>query len=231
MKVIGKGRKVVKTFLDFIKWILCKLWNCFWIPLKTFFSKTNIVRSILWFLFTVGFSLIGTLINVIKVAVFDIPQANNLQNVSFLDKVCSSLSFDSRAGTFYTFSIVLVASVLYPLFEDFLKHEWHYTHLRIVTIIVAILVLVFGGVFYSFSSINPAPSELSVSSNWHIDWAQFTFVILSVSVAAYSYSIGIMVESKDNHPELDDYADKDTQSSEQMAERAVNDNGDDNIEI
>ena len=156
------------------------------------------------------------MINVIKVAVFDIPQANNLQNVSFLDKVCSSLSFDSRAGTFYTFSIVLVASVLYPLFEDFLKHEWHYTHLRIVTIIVAILVLVFGGVFYSFSSINPATSELSVSSNWHIDWAQFTFVILSVSVAAYSYSIGIMVESKDNHPEIDDYADKDTQSSEHL---------------
>lgn len=223
--------KFWSVFWNYIKWCLSKLWNLFWIPLKTFFSKENLIRSFLWFLFTVCFSLIGTIINIIKVAVFDIPKADNDVEISFWNKMCSSLSFDSRAGTFYTFSIVLVASVLYPLFEDFLKHEWHYTHLRIVTIIVAIIVIVFGGVFYSFSSMNPQQAELRVSSSWSVDWAQFVFVILSILVAAYSYSIGIMVEKKDNHPEIDDYADKDTQRSEEMSKQAEEDNGDDNIAL
>ena len=41
---------------------------------KLFFRRKFLVRTVLWFVFSVGFSLIGTIINIIKFAVFNIPK-------------------------------------------------------------------------------------------------------------------------------------------------------------
>ena len=98
------------------------------------------------------------------------------------EKIRMSIYLDSKTGTFYTFSIVLAASILYPLFECFIKHEWHYTHLRVITIIVAILVLVFGGVFYSFLTIGTTPYDYNVT-HVHPDQWQLAFFILAIFVA------------------------------------------------
>ena len=148
---------------------------------------------------------------------FNIPKIPNAP-VTIGDKISMSIYMDSKTGTFYTFSIVLAASILYPLFECFIKHEWHYTHLRVITIIVAILVLVFGGVFYSFLTIGTSPYDYNVAYV-HLDQWQLAFFILAIFVAAYSYGLGLMKED-DNHPQIDDYVEQEEKELKALSEKA-----------
>lgn len=109
-----------KSTACWLLWIFTKLLTAIFIPYKTLLKRKFIVRTILWLVFSICFSLIGTIINIIKFAVFNIP-ATSFVGKSFWDRVEAAIYLDSRTGTFYTFSIVLVASILYPLFESFLN--------------------------------------------------------------------------------------------------------------
>lgn len=205
----------MKEFFCYIYWLFCKVWGAITIPFLTFWNRRYLIRTFLWLIFTVGLSLIGTIINVIKVAFFNIPEINS--TYTFGDRVVYSIYQDCQSGTFYTFSIVLAASILYPLFEGFLKHEFNYINLRVLTIIAALLLLAFGGVFYSFSSVG-YPHDVIVSPNkLKMDWYQFGFFVIAIMVASYSFSIGLLVEDKEHpHPEIDDYADADSQAVEKL---------------
>lgn len=213
----------------YLMWLMKRVVKGVFVPFLTLFHRKFLVRTFLWFVFSVGFSLIGTIINVIKFAVFNIPQVDKAPS-ALSDRILTSIYLDSKSGTFYTFSIVLAASILYPLFESFIKHEWHYTYLRVITIIVAILVLVFGGVFYSFSTIS-IPQVGNGFSQLCLDKCQLVFFLLAILVAAYSYGLGLMKED-DNHPELDDYADRDDKEVQALTEKASQqDNNEEDVKI
>lgn len=213
----------------YLMWLIKRVIKGIFVPFLTLFHRKFLVRTFLWFVFSVGFSLIGTIINVIKFAVFNIPQIDKAPS-SLGERILTSIYLDSKSGTFYTFSIVLAASILYPLFESFIKHEWHYTYLRVITIIVAILVLVFGGVFYSFSTIS-LPQIGNGVSRLCLDKCQLVFFLLAILVAAYSYGLGLMKED-DNHPELDDYADKDDREMKALAAKVSQQNNrEEDVEI
>lgn len=201
----------------YLLWLIKRVFWGIFLPIQTLFRRKFLVRTFLWFVFSVGFSLIGTIINIIKFAVFNIPKMPNAPETIW-EKICMSIYLDSKTGTFYTFSIVLAASILYPLFECFIKHEWHYTHLRVITIIVAILVLVFGGVFYSFLTIGTTPYDYNVTYV-HLDQWQLAFFILAIFVAAYSYGLGLMKED-DNHPQIDDYVEQEEKELKALSEKA-----------
>ena len=198
-------------------WIITRLFVAIFIPYKTLLKRKFIVRTILWLVFSICFSLIGTIINIIKFAVFNIPATSFVGNC-FWERVEAAIYLDSRSGTFYTFSIVLVASILYPLFESFVKHEWHYTHLRVITIIIGILLVALGGVFYSFSTIGMTPIDMQNISVRNDVW-QKGFFFSSILLAAYSYGLGLLKEDE-NHPQLDDYSDKENKNIEKLEEKA-----------
>ena len=198
-------------------WIITRLFVAIFIPYKTLLKQKFIVRTILWLVFSICFSLIGTIINIIKFAVFNIPATSFVGNC-FWERVEAAIYLDSRSGTFYTFSIVLVASILYPLFESFVKHEWHYTHLRVITIIIGILLVALGGVFYSFSTIGMTPIDMQNISVRNDVW-QKGFFFSSILLAAYSYGLGLLKEDE-NHPQLDDYSDKENKNIEKLEEKA-----------
>ena len=215
MKTLG----LFKSAAYWLLWIIIRLFTAIFIPYKTLLKRKFIVRTILWLIFSICFSLIGTIINIIKFAVFNIP-ATSFADKCFWERVEAAIYLDSRSGTFYTFSIVLVASILYPLFESFVKHEWHYTHLRVITIIIGILLVALGGVFYSFSTIGMTPidmQKISVSN----DMSQKVFFFSSILLAAYSYGLGLLKEDE-NHPQLDDYSDKENKNIEKLEEKASN---------
>lgn len=208
----------MKSFFSYIGWLISKIWGAIIIPFLTFWNKRYLIRSFLWLVFTIGLSLIGTIINVIKVAFFNIPEIDS--NYSFADRVMYSIYQDCQSGTFYTFSIVLAASILYPLFEGFLKHEFNYINLRVLTIIAALLLLAFGGVFYSFSSVGYSHNVTISQADLRMDWYQFGFFVVAIMVASYSFSIGLLVEDKEHpHPEIDDYADADSQAVENLKDK------------
>lgn len=58
---------------SWLLWIITRLFTAIFIPYKTLLKRKFIVRTILWIVFSIGFSLIGTIINIIKFAVFNIP--------------------------------------------------------------------------------------------------------------------------------------------------------------
>lgn len=198
-------------------WIFTRLFIAIFIPYKTLLKRKFIVRTILWLVFSICFSLIGTIINIIKFAVFNIP-ATSFVAKCFWERVETAIYLDSRSGTFYTFSIVLVASILYPLFESFVKHEWHYTHLRVITIIIGILLVALGGVFYSFSTIGTTHIDMQNDSVRNDVWQKF-FFFSAILLAAYSYGLGLLKEDE-NHPQLDDYSDKENKDVEKLEEKA-----------
>lgn len=208
--------------LRYLVWVLRKIWSCVSIPFLTYLGKKNLVRSFLWIVFTVGLSLIGTIINIIKIAFFNISVIGD--SVSFWKKVAYSIYLDSRSGTFYTFSIVMAASTLYPLFEGFVKHNFHYVNLRVLAIIGALLLLSFGGVFYSFSTIKEQDVVDIANFSPSIDVYQFSFFVVAVTLSSYSFSLGLMMEehSQNPHPEIDDYdyAEKETQEIEKLGRDA-----------
>lgn len=213
----------------YLLWLIKRVFWGIFLPIQTLFRRKFLVRTFLWFIFSVGFSLIGTIINIIKFAVFNIPKIPNAP-VTIGDKISMSIYMDSKTGTFYTFSIVLAASILYPLFECFIKHEWHYTHLRVITIIIAILVLVFGGVFYSFLTIGTISPSYNVGQV-HLDQWQLSFFILAIFVAAYSYGLGLMKEDG-NHPQIDDYVEQEEKELKALSEKAGQpDNNEEDVKI
>lgn len=213
----------------YLLWLIKRVFWGIFLPIQTLFRRKFLVRTFLWFIFSVGFSLIGTIINIIKFAVFNIPRIPNAP-VTIGDKISMSIYMDSKTGTFYTFSIVLAASILYPLFECFIKHEWHYTHLRVITIIIAILVLVFGGVFYSFLTIGTTSPSYNVGQV-HLDQWQLSFFILAIFVAAYSYGLGLMKEDG-NHPQIDDYVEQEEKELKALSEKAGQpDNNEEDVKI
>lgn len=196
---------IMKRVSEYIKWVIGKIYSCIVIPLTTFWGRRNLVRSILWMLFSVGLSLVGTIINVIKIAFFDISIDN--PKVNFMKEVAYSIYLDSRSGTFYTFSIVMAASTLYPLFEGFVKHNFHYLNLRVLAIIAALLLLSFGGVFYSFSSIDSQDVVCIDNFEPCVDIYQLSFFLFAIFISSYSFSLGLMMDEHENnpHPEIDDY--------------------------
>ena len=123
--------------------------------------------------------------------------------------------------------------MLYPLFEGFLKHEFNYINARVLSIIAALLLLVFGGMFYSFSSVGNKTFVESGELISYVDWYQFGFLLLAIIVASYSFSVGLMIEDKDNpHPEIDDFADVDSQNVERLKEKVKKSvDGIDNVTI
>lgn len=208
---------LLKSAGSWLLWIIKRLFTAIFIPYKTLLKRKFIVRTILWIVFSIGFSLIGTIINIIKFAVFNIP-ATSFEGKCFWERVEAAIYLDSRSGTFYTFSIVLAASILFPLFESFVKHEWHYTHLRVITIIIGILLVAFGGVFYSFSTIGMTPINMHNISVRNDEW-QNAFFFSSILLAAYSYGLGLLKEDE-NHPQLDDYSDNENKNIEKLEEKA-----------
>ena len=78
LKTIGEKVKWLMQHEDFyLIWLLKRIFCGFFLPFKTLFRRRFLVRTVLWFVFSVGFSLIGTIINIIKFAIFNIPKVSS----------------------------------------------------------------------------------------------------------------------------------------------------------
>lgn len=160
----------------------------------------------LYCLFTVFAGQIGIIINII----LRVSKDNTT--------ITQSLYLDSINGAFYTFSIALIASALGPLFINFIeKSPTEFRSIKITTISITIFVLFFAGIFYS-GSVNSTGAELI--SNISIDWAQLSFLILSILIALYVFNILELDNYREEFEELNDenYAQKEDEEIRKMEE-------------
>lgn len=171
-------------------------------PYKAIFKEQHRMSALLWFLFTIFAAQIGTIINLINHVIFSEERAGGKD---WLLLAKESLCMDSISGSFYTFSIVLTASVLSPLFIKFVESGVHFRKLKVLTIVVSIFTLFFGGIFYSFSTIGTRDYSLLKNADFIIDKWQLLFFIVAILIAMYSYGLSRMDLDTKQYPDLDDY--------------------------
>ncbi|MBD0779299.1 hypothetical protein HPE56_15975 [Maribacter sp. ANRC-HE7] len=145
----------------------------------------------IWFLFTIITGQFGIIANVL------VRKFTNGTPISY------SILMDSINGSFYTFSIALVASLLGPIFIDFINSKkLYFKTLKTFTIIVSIFFLFITGIIYA--AIQSTTSNATVIKNLSIDYTQIIIYILAILIVSYGYCILRLDRKKADFGHLDD---------------------------
>lgn len=160
---------------DFLKSLIAPLFICF----------EHKIESFLWLMFVIVAGQLGTIINVIQRWVFG--------GWDFMP----SLVPDSKSGSFYTFALVMIASLLGPIFIRIVnKKTPEYRPITIVFVTILIFSLLLCGLFYSFETQNPKLANFATLKNRDIfvDVKQLVFFILAVLFSWYSFGLSLLPE-------------------------------------
>lgn len=158
---------------DFLKAIIAPFCIC---------SK-HLVECFLWLMFTIIAGQLGTIINVVQRWVFG--------DWEFLPAFCP----DSASGSFYTFALVMIASLIGPIFIRFVnKDKPEYRPITFVYVTILIFSLLFCGLYYSFATQNPVMPDFSQMHNDQIsvDLKQLVFFVLAILFSWYSFGLSLM---------------------------------------
>lgn len=204
------------------------------LPLKVIKLKKG--TFFLWLLFTIIAGLLGPIINI----------ANNC---GFNDLPISLSVFeDSRAGTFYTFSIVLIASAIGSLFLNLLDSSDSFKKMKLYFMALCIFPLFFGGIFYS-SFTQKQKEELKVSfleqsgkaypKNTSstavqiiVDKKQLVLFLIALAISIYAFCLQYMNANPSEFEEIrDSYLDREQLGLKSMNQAADADKGLGDIEV
>ena len=138
------------------------------------------ISFFLWTSFTLFGGLIGIVISVIRYTLFD-------------DKsVAQAIYIESVNGSFYTYSIALVASVLSGVFIIFAeKDKLNFRRYQIPLLTICIFLMFFGGIFYAlskqtgFMSVDSIPKAEDIT----IEWKQLIVFLLAFLFSVYSFCV------------------------------------------
>lgn len=147
--------------------------------------KMHGMAFFIWISFTLIGGLIGIIVSLFRNALFG--EFNLIQ----------ALTIESTNGSFYTYSIAMVAGVLSSLFITFVESKkLNFRRHLIIVITFSIFIMFFGGIFYALSinmPKNPFPDDSIIVPNWKI----IVILILAVIISIYSFCISRL----DSHPE------------------------------
>lgn len=214
----GKCRKIIDWFKNSY---LCILMYRIFLPYKVLKLKKG--TFFLWFLFTIIAGLLGPIINI----------ANNC-GFNDMPMVLSILE-DSQTGTFYTFSIVLIASAIGSLFLNLLDSSDTFRKMKLYFMAICIFPLFFGGIFYSsFSQKKKEEFKLAYVSHKKavekestrgqeiivvVDKKQLVIFLLSLIISIYAFCLQYMNANKSEFKEIEDsYLDKEELGLKRMNE-------------
>lgn len=214
----GKCRKIIDWFKNSY---LCILMYRIFLPYKVLKLKKG--TFFLWFLFTIIAGLLGPIINI----------ANNC-GFNDMPMVLSILE-DSQTGTFYTFSIVLIASAIGSLFLNLLDSSDTFRKMKLYFMAICIFPLFFGGIYYSsFSQKKKEEFKLAYVSHKKavekestrgqeiivvVDKKQLVFFLLSLIISIYAFCLQYMNANKSEFKEIEDsYLDKEELGLKRMNE-------------
>lgn len=220
---IGKLYRSGNTKLRVILYsLLIPIVIVYYVTTRTISLIYKIIRKLLLFLFSpfrvikhhylaffiwIAFTLFGGLMGVI---------VNIMRNSWFVNDgygFRESLSLEMINGTFYTYSIAIVAAVLcsvFTLFSESKKEDLNFRGQQIVIVSISIFIILFGGIFYALSKSADMVSTLdSDSLKTYMDWQQFVVFALSVALSIYSFCIVRLNNHKEEFEALLDSNSKD----------------------
>lgn len=152
-----------------------------------FAAFKNGLDYFLWILFLIIAGQLGTIINIINRCVFhDWYLAN-------------SLLADSVSGNFYTFSIVLVTSVLGSLVINYIGRKSHeHKRITVTAIVLTFLFCLINAVFFSSATQDYAAEfEHIAKESIKVDWWQLIFYVVSIVVATYLFGLEKMASYRE----------------------------------
>jgi hypothetical protein len=167
-------------------------WECFMAPFTVAFKHK--MDLFIWLLFVILGGQLGTLINLVNRCKF---HGWTLQQ---------SLLADSDSGNFYTFSLVLMASILGSLFIRFAHPDARpYRMITIPVTTILIFLVVFNAVCYSFAMQGYA-EEFKTVPNVDImtDFCQLAFFVLSIVFAVINFGVE-RLDYHSSYKDMDDY--------------------------
>lgn len=225
IKIVDDINRIICTLLNKVKTKISMCLNRIsdhsnlisWLENRSNFTKGIIgpfvvcckkpVEFFLWFMFVIVAGQLGTIINVVKRCLFD------GQSLSV------ALCPDSMAGNFYTFSLVLLSSLLGPLFvRMFHKEQPEFRGVSIIFVTIQFFAILLCAVFFSFATQNVMfvdyknlTSEMVVA-----DVPQIMFFILAVTFACYSFGLQYLNEFSVFNSLDEDYRKKEDAEKKKM---------------
>lgn len=181
----------IGAFGDFLKFLVA--------PLKV--VCLHKVSFFLWTSFTIFGGLIGIVISIVRYAFFG----------DF--SIAQAVYIESMNGSFYTYSIAIVASVLSGVFIIFAeKEDLNFRRYQIPFITISIFLMFFGGVFYALAKQTGTWSMDTIppTSNITIEWKQCTVFVLSVLFSVYSFCVCRLDDHKADFASISDTRDRNT---------------------
>jgi hypothetical protein len=168
-----------------------------------FFLPFKVIRHhYLTFFIWVSFTLFGGLMGVI---------VNIMRNMWFIKNPVSlsgAISLEMMNGTFYTYSIAIVAGVICGIFiflSEAKKDDLNFRGYQIVIVSVSIFIILFGGVFYALArgnSNNVDKNHVVGNGILYIDWQQIVVFVLAIVISVFSFCVVRMSEHKKEFKQL-----------------------------
>lgn len=166
----------------------------------------------IWALFVIVAGQLGTIINIINRSIF--------QGWTF----CEALYPDSATGNFYTYSLVLIASLIAPIFTRIKNNDKPmFSTISMVFSSMLIFAMILCAVFFSNASqtIPPLDYQTFKGLSFVLDVKQFIFVFLAIIFAWYAYGFSLMVKNQELLQLDDSYAHKQDERVKEVAKKAV----------
>lgn len=151
----------------------------------------------IWAVFVLIAGQLGTIINIINRYFF--------QGWEFKE----ALYPDSSTGSFYTYALVLIASLIAPLFTRIKNNdEPKFSSISMVFSSILIFAMILCAVFFSNASqtIPPLDYQSFKGVQLVLDIKQFVFFVLAVIFAWYAYGFSLMVKKQELIQLDDSYA-------------------------
>lgn len=169
-----------------------KFWGSVLVPFIVCFNHK--IEFFLWIMFVFVAGQLGTIINVVNRKLFH-------------DWTISQALYpDSVSGSFYTYALVLIASLIVPLFTRIRNNkEPGFRSMSVVLLTLLIFALVLSAVFFSFASQEIRSVKYDDFKNLEliIDWKQTIFFVMAVIFAWYAFGLSLMADNNEGN-ELDD---------------------------
>ena len=187
-----------------------KFWGSVLVPFIACFNHK--IEFFLWIMFVFVAGQLGTIINVVNRTLFH-------------DWTISQALYpDSVSGSFYTYALVLIASLIVPLFTRIRNNkEPGFRSMSVVLMTLLIFALVLSAVFFSFASqeIRSVKYDDFKNLDLNIDWKQTIFFVTAVIFAWYAFGLSLMADNNEGN-ELDDkYLKQEQEDVDHMEEKSA----------
>lgn len=175
--------------------------------------RKNKREFFIWIVFTVFCGQMGIIANII------------IRYYSHSIPLDQSIYIEGSSGSFYTFSIALIASALGPMFVTFFSSKLEFKTIKIISIILLIILLQLSGIIYAATQ----SKDLILPNSDDLTFGLTQPIIYVISIVLVGYTFGVLKLNATAHTDIDDesYIEKEdaTVIDQTMATNEVTDDG------